>query len=408
MKSIKLDDFLSFETSSLLNEVDTDLLIELYQPFIGIQAVSVYLTIKQLVKNKDFNEVITYQQLLMMTMANDFQIASARKVLEAIGLLRTYHQQFKDSHIFTWMLYPPKLPELFFADPILQGLLRQYTNEKYIKVLQKKYLLTSDDLGEEISSSFSEVFHPDLNHPVFMTKDQPAMKGRAMHDIRKEFDRILFAQHLKQLGHMSMEQFSSQVLEQLIGIAQLSGVDEYALAEAMIPSFSPMDGTIDLDSVTQLLINERKLPFVKQRIQQKKILQGTGDKQQAVNLMEQLNPVDYLQHKQNGHEPSLPDIKLVRSLALDMRLAHPAINALVHHVLETKNNTLPRSYTEKLASSISREGLTHAIDVLDYFAKINDQSSSKKIKVNQGTPAKPMNNQDDDLEALEASIKHLK
>jgi replication initiation and membrane attachment protein DnaB len=91
-----------------------------------------------------------------------------------------------------------------------------------------------------------------------------------------------------------------------------------------------------------------------------------------------------------------------------MRLAHPAINALVHYVLETKNNTLPRSYIEKLASSISREGLTHAIDVLDYFAKINDQTSNKKIKVNQGTPAKPMSNQDDDLEALEASIKHLK
>jgi replication initiation and membrane attachment protein DnaB len=132
------------------------------------------------------------------------------------------------------------------------------------------------------------------------------------------------------------------------------------------------------------------------------ILEETSDKAVQVNVMETLSPLDYLRLKQHGSDPSSPDVKLITDLYFSQQLPHPVINALVDYVLTTQNNTLPRSYTLKLASALSREKIEHAIDTLDYFTKVSQKGikSTKphKSSVKEQTSEKPVSQEElDDL-----------
>jgi replication initiation and membrane attachment protein len=411
MKSIKSKDYLSVHLQGIITEQDLQWVIEFYQPLIGPIASSLFSTLKQLALNEDYFDVFTYQQLLNLLQTQEHQTQQARMALEAIGLLRTYHDSFKDSSIFTFVLFAPKNPHDFMEDPLLSGLLKQYTDEKYIKILEKKYQVTPLEFQEEISASFADVFHADLNNPIFAVAPRTKLKGRALHDIRNDMNVDLFQSQLLKLADIHLDQFDPQVVEQLLSIAQLTGIDEVALAEACVQAYHPIERRFDLEKVTTYAMNERKLPFLKARLKKNTLLDGSSDQVKLVNQMEQLNPTDFLQLKQHGAEPSLSDIKLVRTLAIEMKLSFPVINALIHYVLTEQNNTLPRAYTEKLAASLGREGLTTALDTMDYFVRVKTPKTypkTTKHQSEQGKPTSTNSEKEEDIDALLESIKHLK
>jgi replication initiation and membrane attachment protein len=411
MKSIKAKDYISVHLQSVITEQDLQWIIEFYQPLIGPIATSLYSTLKQLALNEDFFEVFTYQQLLNLLQTQEHQTQQGRMALEALGLLRTYHDVFKDSSIYTFALFAPKNPNDFMDDPLLSGLLKQYTDEKYLKILEKKYQVLPLDYQEEISASFAEVFHADLSNPTFAIAPRTKLKGRAIHDIRNTLDVELFKNHLLKLADIDLQHYNLSLLDQILSIGQLTGIDEIALAEACVQAYNPVERRFDIDRVTTYAMNERKLPFLKSRIKKNTLLTGSSDQVALINQMEQLNPTDFLQLKQHGAEPSLSDIKLVRTLAIDMKLSFPVINALIHHVLQQQNNTLPRAYTEKLAASIGREGLTTALDTMDYFVRVitpksYPKPSQSKAKAPTSIPTQTEN--EDEINALLESMKHLK
>jgi hypothetical protein len=83
-------------------------------------------------------------------------------------------------------------------DPILKGLLIQRAGSTYLQRLSTKYVLPSiDPQAKEVSVSFGEVFHPDLNHPAFMNQSNPQYKGKSLAEIRQPFDSIRVAEQLK-------------------------------------------------------------------------------------------------------------------------------------------------------------------------------------------------------------------
>jgi replication initiation and membrane attachment protein len=408
MKLIRSQDYLSITSTSILTEVDLTWIVEFYQPLLGPIATSLYLTLKQFHTNQDLLDTLTFQQLMTWTQTQEHQLNQGRKALEAVGLLRTYLDQYKDSDIYTFILYSPKHPEAFMDDPILSGLLKQYTNDTYVKMLEKKYKDSPINHQQEISASFADVFHADLNNPAFAQAPRTKLKGRASHDIRQELDLSLFSSSLKSLSTFSMPAFDQTQLDRLFSIAQLTGIDEVALAEATFQAYQPMDGSIDFDKVTTYAMNERKLPFLKTRIRKTKALSTTYPQSDLLNQMENLNPVDFLQKRQNGGEPALSDVKLVEKLAIDMQLPHAVINALVHHVLETKNNTLSRAYTEKLAASLGREGLTNALDTLDYFIRVSQPTTYIPRTKPTDTPSSTNEPSDEDIQRMKEKMKKYK
>ncbi|MBM3909468.1 MAG: hypothetical protein FJ352_01705, partial [Firmicutes bacterium] len=151
MKIISSQDFIQIRSESIISSLDMDFLFEAYAPFLGVEATGLYGVLKQQ------DQLLEGNQLIFSTFLSYFQSSpqifqSARMQLEAVGLLRTYHQTFDKTNLFTFSIFAPKSPKAFMDDPILKGLLVQRTNNLYLKKIELKYATPSlDPQAKEVS-----------------------------------------------------------------------------------------------------------------------------------------------------------------------------------------------------------------------------------------------------------------
>jgi replication initiation and membrane attachment protein len=420
MKIMQSKDFIQIRLESVISSQDHEFLTEFYGPLIGLDAIGLYLALKQYEGLLD-QEVIAVEAWLTLIQSAPQQFHQARLQLEALGLLRTYQQSFEQTQLYTLSLYAPKPPHDFFHDPLLKGLLLQRIGTAALKRLETKYLTTALPKDAiEISSSFGEVFHPDLNHPAFVLSNQPQVKGKTLAEIRKPFDRILFAEQLKVEFSLDINKLHPDDLDEAVTIATLVGLDELAMAN-LFGTFLDAQYRLMRPQFIQAARQEKRLPFVRQRQQQKFQFQETSTQAVLINQLEMMAPVEFLSSRQRGAEVSPADFSLLIRLQQQYHLPNPVINALIYHVLTTQNNVLSSRLVEKIAGSLSRVNLSHASDVLDYFLQLSQsnypQNKRTTSKQNGGqeqptnesnTPQSSPIIDDHELNTLEEQVKGLK
>ncbi len=417
MKIINSKDFLQIRLESTLSSLDIEFLAEAYAPLIGFDAVGLYLSFKQQELLLE-GTMMTLETWLTFGQATPQGFHQARIQLEAVGLIRTYQQTYEKTYLYTLSLFAPKSPKAFLEDPILKGLVIQRAGQSYIKRLEMKYALQPIDRDvKEVSVSFGEVFHPDLNHPAFMNASHANVKGKTLAEIRQPFDEILFAEQLKKQFSIDVKKLNPDDIKQMIAIATLTGLDELAAAE-IVGTNLDLQHRLMIDKVTQVARQEKRLPFVRQRQQQKLQLQETSPETMAVNQMEMLSPIEFLSIKQDGSEVAAADFSLLLRLQTQYALPNPVINALIHFVLKTQNNALMPRYVEKLASNLKRAKVEHAIDTLDFFHAMNQprqnpsftprQESVTPTATPEQTQVNPTEVDETELKALEQTMKGLK
>ncbi|MEN9819830.1 MAG: hypothetical protein RL379_608 [Bacillota bacterium] len=377
MKIITSQDFIQIRSESMISSLDLEFLFEAYAPFLGVEALGLYGGLKQQDQLLEGNQII-FSTFLSYFQTSPQTFQSARTQLEAVGLLRTYHQTFEKTNLFTFSLYAPKSPKAFMDDPILKGLLIQRTNLLYLKKIEAKYMTPAiDPQSKEVSISFGEVFHPDLNHPAFLNQANSNVKGKSLAEIRQPFDQLKFAEQLQHQFSIDVKKLNVEDIKQMVSIATLTGLDELAAAD-IVGTNLDLNHRLNLDKVMQAARQEKRLPsFIRQRQQQKVQLQETSTQAKLMNQMEMMSPVDFLMMKQQGAEVSPADFSLLMRLQTQYALPSGVINALVHHVLITQNNVLSSRYVEKLAGSLTRANVQHAIDTMDYFYQLSQPRQSK-------------------------------
>jgi replication initiation and membrane attachment protein len=421
MKIITGQDLIQLHLETLISDQDVVVLTEFYGPLIGLEALGLYLSIKQQEGLLE-SEPITLANWLMLTQASPNQFHQARIQLEALGLLRTYEQILQQTHVFIMSLYAPKSPQAFLQDPILSGLLTQTIGPVALARLKTKYQFTLLPTGlKEVTTAFGEVFHPDLHHPAFVLNKHATIKGKTLAEIRQPFDRLQLSEQLKQQFSIDMGKLNSQDIDDVIAVATLVGLDELALAD-LIGTHLDMQHRIMIPKLIDAARTEKRLPFIRQRQQQKIQLSETSDQTVLINQMEMMPPLEFLSLKQHGADVAPADLSLLMKLQSQYQLANPVINALIHQVLATQNNVLSSRYVEKLAAALKRENVQHAIDTMDFFYKVSQPkssipkpSSSKEPEVNETkTPPLPiakapsMPVDDHEIADLEAKLKGLK
>jgi len=420
MKIISSQDFIQIRSESIISSLDMDFLFEAYAPFLGVEATGLYGVLKQQ------DQLLEGNQLIFSTFLSYFQSSpqifqSARMQLEAVGLLRTYHQTFDKTNLFTFSIFAPKSPKAFMDDPILKGLLVQRTNHLYLKKIELKYATPSlDSQAKEVSVSFGEVFHPDLTHPAFSNASTASVKGKSLAEIRQPFDQLKFAEQLQHQFSIDIKKLHPDDLQQMISIATLTGLDELAAAD-IVGTNLDLHHRLNIDKVMQAARQDKSMvpSFIRHRQQQKVQLQETTTQVTLINQMEMLSPLDFLMMKQQGAEVSPADFSLLLRLQNQYALPKSVINALIHHVLTTQNNVLSSRYVEKLAGTLTRAKVQHAIDTMDYFYQLSQPRQMKipskkdltETIVSQSKPeeAQPVSNVDEqELDQLEHKMKGLK
>ena len=390
----------------MIADYDRDTLSNLYQPMIGFEALSLYMTLWSEANNERVSPLCTHEQVFLRMRMPASAFVDARKYLEATGLLKTFVSTGNDFKIYHYELYAPKSPRGFFDDVLLYGMLVKSIGETNATRLKNIYLVdVKQNFGEEITAKFSEVFHPQFNDSAFLEAANGAskVKGRNIGKIKGEFSYEVFFESLKAISQLKESAFRKEEMKEIERLATLNGVDESEAANLVNQVYDlnkPKGQRLDFDKLARIM--QEKTDYKYRRRGQTteegpNINNGSSDLAKKINLMETKSPKDYLAYLQDGTKPATADIRLINDLSKNYHLPNPVINAVVDYVLAKADNVLSRAYAEKVAASLVRENARTAVDAMNYLRKIDKKTRGRKpIKKVISVQEKPIDKSDKD------------
>lgn len=391
MDYISGNDYYELSSGSLISDIDLSVVTELYQPIIGYKALSIYFTMVQDIKRRDYLEIHSHDSLLNRMQMSPGEFLNAKKALEATGLLRTFFKEEKNIRYFIYTIFSPKNPKDFFEDILFKGLLIKYVGEKETQILALKYEKKENDTNyTEITAPFGEVFNPDFNDRAFLTNIDTKIKGRNTARINTEFDFSVFFELLNSKSLISKQAFNDKELKEIERLATLYGLCEDSMTSIVSNIYNPDNAKgsrINFDDLNSICRQECKFSFLSKKPLSKRNIRIASNTELAskIKMMESTSPGEYLKIKQNFTAAADADLKILNTLSSDFALSNGTINALVDYVLAKQNNKLIRSYTEKLAAMLAREGVNNAVDTMNYLLKVNSYKKSEKnlLKVDE-------------------------
>ena len=378
MNYVSKNDFYEIRVASLITNLDRDSLLELYQPIIGAQAASLYLTLST--QNKSAGGAILKTEQLLKSMqltAGDFY--SARRYLEAVGLIRTFESVIDDVRCYIYVIYSPKSPKAFFEDTLFKGLLILTVGEKEAKRLANKWKvnLTIPEEYHEVSASFLDVYKIDYDDPSFRKEFGVSILGRDHGRAKLEFNYDLFFGYVGDNSAISASSFKKKDMKEISRLATLFGLDEKHMAFIVVDEYIP-EGPNHLDFERIKNRCEQEIRFNKVQTQEKSKVSGDSELAKKIQLMEDTAPAKYLQYLQQGTKPARSDIAIANALSQDYGFSNGIINTIIEYVLIKNSNVLSKNYCEKIAASLAREGVSTTVDAMNYLKKLTLKSSPKK------------------------------
>lgn len=382
------NDMFEVRINSLLADYDRDTIANLYQPIIGYAAVAIYFTLWSEANVQRILSFSSHEQLFARMKIAPGNFIEARKILEGVGLLKTRLEKAPGTNIYHYELSAPKTPERFFEDTLLYGMLIQALGEKDASRLKKVYEVERiSQEGEDISSTFNDVFHPDYEDPSFAiaTNKDGQVIGRNNVKLQTEFSYERFFKSLGEISQISDRALSKKEMKEIERLASLYGIDEETTATVVANAYDPNKNKgdrVDLKIVNESLMNEANYSFILKRTKTRKKSEISSDTQIAskINLFENVNPYKMLSILQGGTKVAPSDLKIIDILSKDYALSNGVVNVIVDFVLSMNKNVLSKAYAEKIAASFNRENIETTIDAMNYCNEIlnNKKKTTKK------------------------------
>lgn len=382
---------------TILNDYDRKLLITLYQPIIGYQAISFYFTLwSYLDKSELLSSEWTHHHLMTNMGISLSEIEEARRKLEAIGLLKTF---LKEEHVNTYLyeLYSPLSAKEFLGNPILAtslyttiGKLEFDKTVEYFKI--PKLNLSS---YTEITTNFNSVFKAgnNINVNVENVKDKNKV---GMNIVPKyELSAVLEMIPDELLNKRSITKDTKELILKLSFIYDFT---EEMLVEIIRNSISEKH-TIDKDALKK---NSRKfyqfdhygkLPSLIYRTQPEYLRKPVGDnslRAKAIYSFETTSPYDFLSSKYKDTAPSKSDLAIIEYLLIDFNFNPGVVNVLVDYVLKINNNKLIKAFVEPIASQWKKSKIETVEDAMKIAEAEHKKRKNKNEKLgNKQIASKP-------------------
>ena len=407
-------DYFEAHLASLLADYDRDTLTNLYQPIIGAISLSLYFSLWSESNSQKVASLSTHEDMCLRMKIGMGDFVKARQFLEGIGLLKTYVEENVNNKFYHYELYAPKTPKEFFSDVLLSGLLAKNIGESAVNRLKSIYKtnFTNLSLAKDISSSFSDVFHPDFDDETFNRNlDSSSSLGRKKGKIDLEFSLSKFYDELKKISQISETALTKKEIKEISRLSTLYGVNEENAASIVAKLYEPQKSKgerVDLLSLVKEFMELSNYSYLsnKRTDYTKQTIAGDSALVHKLNLMEATSPKDFLTLLQNGTKPATSDLKIINELSKDFKLNNGVINVIIDFVLSVNNNVLSRNYATKIAGSVVREGAFSAYDAMNYLMEtLNSRSARQetinknKIKDENPTPSevKEENKNDEDI-----------
>lgn len=383
-------DLLEVRKLSLFTNLDSSFLLDLYVPLMGASSFAIYESLIAL----EAGQVYSHDKLLTSLQLSVGEFVQSLQALEATGLIKTYFTSDKGTRLFSYCLFAPLSPRSFFADPLFAGTLRKYIGKERCEKIAKKYSLDAlPDNYQNVSESFLEYFSPDFNDKSYGRSLLSSGENTAGEPSLPFNEAEFFARLLEVDPRFTSLSFSREELDKIAKFSALYGYSSAAMGDIVKDcySFSKAKGQrVDFVALEKECQDMVHFSYLKDS-DKPSITPVHGDTSLAKSLraMQSLSPTAFLSKLQKGTKPAPSDVSLAQELVVEMGLAPEVVNSLFLYVLSKNDNTLPKRYTEKVAASLKREGITTALDALNYFSKGRNKNKTVSMPRVVETP-KPL------------------
>lgn len=348
---------------TILNESDRKIISMLYQPIIGSMAVSLYYTLwADLDKTELLSAEYTHHHLMTSLRIKMDSIVTARKKLEAVGLLKTFVKKGNVNN-YVYEMFSPISASEFLNHPILNIVLYNNVGKKEYENLLKYFKVPRLNLSsyEELTSKFDEVFesmpassYDNLNEDLRVNKT-----GEIKIDNAFDFELLISS---VPNGVITNKTFSREVKELINNLSFVYNMDASEMKGPILNSIKE-NGFIDKIMLRKNVRNyykyenENKLPSLVYKSQPEYLKNpvGADDKRaKMIYVFENTTPYNFLKGRSNGAKPSSRDLALLESLLSDFKLNPGVVNVLIDYVLKINNKKLTRAFLETIASQWKR------------------------------------------------------
>lgn len=372
------------ENSSILTEIDKKVIINLYEPIIGSNSVSLYLTLwSDLDKMELISSNYTHHHLMTILKSNLENIKIARESLEAVGLIKTFVKESDSINEYIYELYSPLSAYEFLNHPVLSVLLLNNIGEiefNNIKRYYRKRSIPKTDY-KEITSTMNETFKIVESSTVIDDNIRKYNKLGINLDNNLDYDLIEASIPRGLLNAKALNKKTKELINQLAFVYNL---DSIKMSNIIIASIDTV-GLIDKDKLRQnarsnyQYNNSGDLPTLIYRTQPAYLKTPSGDtsnKGKIIYAFENTRPYDFLKIKNKNVEPTPRDLRILEHIAVDFNLPAGVINVLVDYTLKVNDGALSKAYIETIASEFSRKGIKTVPDAMNTLIKNRNKGTN--------------------------------
>ncbi|WP_066194687.1 MULTISPECIES: replication initiation and membrane attachment family protein [Gracilibacillus] len=339
----------------------TNSLTHLYQPLIGMEALTLYQTLYTEAALTE--EYQTHHQLMSYISLPLDRLYRARRKLEAIGLLQTFEQEHQGNKAFHYLLHPPLSPERFLNDDFLNHLLyHQLGSEKYKKVqaIFRKHKRTSQE--KETTAKFTEVF------PFAGESGAPSIESvesRPAIPIDNEVDFEWLEQVLRQRMlpvDTILTKQAKQIINQMYVAYELHNQD---IEKALLWAINE-ENQLQIEEFKQACMDliprassdsSNKVTNQQKVISSASVAKPETKEEQFIDMLEHISPKKLLEDQLDGHQASRQELRMISDIMTNQGLNPGVMNVLIHYVMLKTDMKLSKAYMEKIASHWARKNV---------------------------------------------------
>jgi len=348
----------------VLSHDEYEAIYQLYQPIIGLDAVSLYVTLFHQIA---FHTQHSHHYLMQMLNLPLDRIYDARLKCEAIGLMDTYRTENEEVTCYDFELHQPLTPIKFVNDDLLsQMLYHQIGKSKFYSL--KEQILTNQGIeltGDSVTANFID---------VFSNRESVAINESKVSDAAIDSD----DRHIEIKTVLDFDWLKDQMRTRMLPVDAIFTPDNTQLINHMAVLYSL--STTEVEKILQWSIDsEHRLdreafkeacldavdvkPSKKQVITQRDRLKQTTNeedvnkskRQRYIEQMETISPKDLLEDLSNSRIASNQDLKMIAGIMDQHNLSGGVMNVLIHYVMIKTDMKLTKAYLEKIASHWSRK-----------------------------------------------------
>ncbi|MFP7478072.1 replication initiation and membrane attachment family protein [Terribacillus saccharophilus] len=383
---------------AVLPEAYSAALTHLYQPLLGIRAVTLYQTlVNDFFLHHGTCEPQTHHMLMTLLDMPMDQLYEARLQLEAIGLIRTY-QHLGEQNLYTYDLYAPFSPDAFFQDDMLSQLLYHQLGESRFKQMKDLFIKEADlpETMEEVTASFEAVFSAgNLTKHAVQPKKTAARsaanvkQGPSIEAEVVDFDWLRHSLKQRMLDpEVILTPRNQKLLESMAVLYSLTSPeldkallwavsDEHELNPAEFKS-----ACHDLFLARPKTTDTKVMELVQKDTKQETDKQATTKQEQLIQLLETISPKQLLEDISGNGTAAASDLKVIRDVMSEQGMAPGIMNVLVYYVLLKSDMKLSKAYMEKIAAHWARKKISTVREAME-LAKSSNQPWNTAASSNQ-------------------------